>query len=266
MFLIAKTPNKQRDQPLPKARRGSAVTRIAAKIRDDAIKLPDGVLLGSEDELVARYGVSRPTLRQAASLVVQEQLLKVRRGMGGGYFACAPEAHAVGRMAALYLKYHDARISEILAAFMPVRVELARLAVKNTDESLREELAQFLAREAAIKRYSTHREFVTAERAFNLLLGKLSDNKALALFMEILLDLSALVDRNEDMYRNHPNRVADLRAERNKLAQAILEGKRDQATEIAARCSRMSYKWLQEDLGRKKPRKDTLNIAAQISA
>lgn len=237
---------------------GSAVARIAAQLREDAVKLPDGALLGSEEELVTRYGVSRPTLRQAASLVVQEQLLTVRRGMGGGYFARAPEAHAVGRMAALYLRYHEARTVEILAAFMPLRIELARLAAANEDVALRAELEQFLAHENEIEKYRTFREFVLAERTFNLLLGRLGDNKALALFMEILLDLSAMIDRTEDMYRNKPTRIASLRRERNRLAQAILDRDEDGAVEIATRASRMSFEWQREDLAKRGRRKDML--------
>jgi DNA-binding FadR family transcriptional regulator len=237
---------------MAKVKPGSAVSRIAAKIREDASRLNDGDLLGSEDELVARYGVSRPTLRQAASLVVQEQLLTVRRGMGGGYFARAPQAHAVGRMAALYLRYHGASRAEILAAHMPLRIELARLAVANEDEAAREELMQFLQTEEGIDHYRSFREFVIAERNFNLLLGRLAGNQALGLFMEILMDLSAIIGRGEDMYRNQPARVADLRRERNALGRAILEREEDFAIAIARRSSRMSSQWHEEDLARRK--------------
>ena len=226
----------------------SAVSRVANRIREDVVKLPDGELLGSEEELVARYGVSRPTLRQAAALVVQEHLLGVRRGVGGGYFARAPQAKAVSRMAALYLKFHRARLSEILAAFMPIRVELAALAAANKDPELRASLVEFLEQEQAIESYASFREFVLAERKFNLLLGKLGDNSALALFMEILLDLSAMIDRSDDMYRSHPDRVEHLRRERNALARAVLDGEMEFAVIIARRASSLSSQWHEEDL------------------
>lgn len=251
---------------MAKTTRGSAVSRIAAKIREDAVKLADGELLGSEDELVARYGVSRPTLRQAASLVVQEQLLTVRRGMGGGYFARAPKADAVGRMAALYLRYYGASSGEVAAAFMPLRMELARLAISNRDEELRAELRQFLASEEEIESYTSFRQFVMAERAFNLLLARLGQNQALGLFMEILLDLSAMMDRREDLYRNKPDRVAALRRERNAMARAILDRDEDFALAIARRSSRMSHQWAQEDLASQDAGKDSVRTSASQSA
>lgn len=77
----------------------SRVLSIARALRNDALRKPEGSLIGSEEELVERYGVSRPTLRQAASLVAQEQLVHVRRGVGGGYFTRRPDSHSVAHMA-----------------------------------------------------------------------------------------------------------------------------------------------------------------------
>jgi DNA-binding FadR family transcriptional regulator len=234
-----------------KDRLSSAVANVAERIREDVLLLDEGQLLGSEDTLLARYKVSRPTLRQAASLVAQEQLMVVRRGVGGGYFAKRPDSRAVSRMAALYLKVHDAKLIEIVSAFMPQRVEMARLATHCSDPVLRERLAGFLEREREIDENPHFRDFVTGERRFNQLLGQMAGNKALSLFLEILLDLAAMVDREEDMYRNRPDRVATLRQERNRLGLAILERDEEMAVLVARRCARMSSEWLLEDIERR---------------
>jgi len=197
-----------------------------------------------------RYKVSRPTLRQAASLIAQEQLLTVKRGVGGGYFARQPDSRAVSRMAASYLKAHGARLSEIVSAFTPIRVELARQAA-HCDNELRERLEAFLAREREIDQDPHFRDFVVGERKFNSLLGLMSGNRALALYLETTLDLAAMVDREEDMYRDRPERVAAYRHERNRLAQAILDRDEELAVVAARRCSQMSSKWLLEDLERR---------------
>jgi DNA-binding FadR family transcriptional regulator len=79
----------------------------------------------------------------------------------------------------------------------------------------------------------------------------MAGNKALSLFLEILLDLAAMVDREEDMYRNRPDRVATLRQERNRLGLAILERDEEMAVLVARRCARMSSEWLLEDIERR---------------
>lgn len=227
----------------------SAVAKVSEMIRRDVLRLSDGEFMGSEDELLARYKVSRPTLRQAASLVAQEQLVSIRRGVGGGYFARRPEARAVSRMAAVYLKAHDATLVEIVSAFMPIRVELARLSCKCEDTDLIAKLSAFLEHEHDVDADPHFRDFITGERKFNHLLGKMSGNKALALFLEILLDMAAMVDREEDLYRNRPERVSALRQERNRVGLAVLEHDEELATLAARRCARMSSEWLLQDLG-----------------
>src|ERR1700683_4326848 len=78
--------------------------RTAAKIREAILRRKEGDYLGSEEDLIARYGVSQPTLRQTARLLEQEQLLSVRRGQGGGYYVRRPIISVVARAAASYLR------------------------------------------------------------------------------------------------------------------------------------------------------------------
>lgn len=226
----------------------SIVSRIAAQIRKEALAAADGELLGSEDALLARYQISRPTFRQASSLIAQEQLITVKRGVGGGYFARRPDSRAVSRVAAVYLKAHGARVSDILGAFAPIRTELARLASRATDEKLTV-LSEFLNQEAELTNCCLFRDFLVSERQFNTLLGKISGNQALSLYLQITLDLAAMVEREEDMYRDKPDRIASMRQERNRMAEAILNKDEELAVLSAQRCGRLSVKWLEEDAG-----------------
>src|SRR6516225_260222 len=116
------------------AQKRSSVRRVADAIRRDALERTEGELLGSEDELILRYGVSRPTLRQAAALVAQENLLVVKRGVGGGYFVRQPDSKAVAHVAAVYLRSRRTAAEEIVRALAPIRIELTKLAAKSTDE------------------------------------------------------------------------------------------------------------------------------------
>jgi GntR family transcriptional repressor for pyruvate dehydrogenase complex len=224
----------------------SVVTRVANQIRKDALALEVGDLLGSEESLLARYKTSRPTLRQAANMIAQEQLVTIKRGVGGGYFARRPEPRAVSRVAAIYLKAHGARVGEVIEAFQPLRIELARLAARAEKVDL-DRLEAFLNAEQEIAEPIDYREFLLGERRFNTLLGALSGNKALSLFLQITLDLAAMVEREDDMYRNRPERIARMRAERTRLAHAILERDQELAVLSAQRCARMSTEWLEDD-------------------
>src|ERR1700742_5135849 len=85
----------------------AAVRQVVEGLRAQSLQCAEGEMLGSEDDLLARYRVSRPTLRQAAALVTQEQLLQVRRGVRGGYIARRPTSRAVAHMAAIYLRTRD---------------------------------------------------------------------------------------------------------------------------------------------------------------
>ena len=69
------------------------VDRTASALADLSLAGESGRFLGSEDELLLRFGVSRPTLRQAAKMVANDRLITVRRGTGGG--VCWANANGV---------------------------------------------------------------------------------------------------------------------------------------------------------------------------
>ena len=82
--------------------RRSIARRVADAIRRDALERDEGELLGSEDDLILRYDVSRPTLRQAAALVARLSIGELRglTGITAGientnYFADTTHGHYV---------------------------------------------------------------------------------------------------------------------------------------------------------------------------
>jgi DNA-binding FadR family transcriptional regulator len=230
------------------AAKDSAVERAAHRLRAIALAGTDGELLGSEEDLMRMVGVSRPTLRQATALVIQDQLLRVRRGVNGGYFVAVPDSMTVSRIAALYLRSRDAKLSSIIAAINPIRTELARIASRSSDADALQQLREFLEKERAIDAADyDYKAFLRAERRFGRLLGTLSDNPVLTLFLAIVYDLTALVGSDEDVYVHHPDRVHAYRQQRNKLAEAIVEGDEEVATIASRRCSAIVAEWLALD-------------------
>ena len=234
------------------AKIGSAVSQAAEALRAFALAKQDGDFLGSEEELIQRLGVSRPTLRQASAQVVQEHLISIRRGMGGGYFARRPESAGVSRIAALYLQSRQASFVEIAVAMKSVRAELSALAARNDDPELREELRALAAQDRDPEHDSTvdshsYRAFLRSERDFGRLLGSMGNNSVLVLLLEILYDFAALARREDDVLVNHPDRVIAYRKHRAQLADAILNGDEEIAKLASQRCSDLISDWIHDD-------------------
>ena len=82
----------------------SPIDSAALELRKLALALHEGAFLGSEDDLVAKLGVARVTVRQAARLLEREGLLFVRRGIKGGYFAARPNVEMLESVFCGYLE------------------------------------------------------------------------------------------------------------------------------------------------------------------
>ena len=229
--------------------KSSAVAQAAQALRAFALSKQDGDFLGSEADLIGQFGVSRPTLRQASAQVLQENLINIRRGVGGGYFARLPDSMTVSRIAALYLQSRDANLEEITRAMKPLRIEIAVLATENSDPQARQELRDFLNREQNATADTEHgyRAFLKSEREFGRLLGRMSGNGVLTLFLSILYDFAALLRRGEDVLLHRPDRVASYREHRARMGHAILDGDAEIAAVATRRCSELISEWLKED-------------------
>lgn len=82
----------------------STIDAAAAQLREIVLAAAPGTLLGSEDALVARLGVSRSTVRQIARLLEREGLLRVRRGINGGYYGARPTIGTIESTVSAYLE------------------------------------------------------------------------------------------------------------------------------------------------------------------
>jgi DNA-binding FadR family transcriptional regulator len=164
----------------------SSVAVAAAKtLRNEILRRSDDdMFLGSEDDLIHRLGISRPTFRQAARLLEYEELLVIRRGVGGGFFGRRPSAEVVARMAGIFLLSQGASFADILRAQFPLQTEALRQIARNPDPAERAKLGDFLDGAGHLRKITDIPSAIRAINAFWRLVGQVAGNPALALFMQ----------------------------------------------------------------------------------
>ena len=163
---------------MPNARLYETIAgRIAADIADGAWEI--GGRLPSERELAARYGVSRPTLREAVIALELDGLVEVRMGSGVYLRAREPGVGAGG----------EAGIGpfELLEARAAVESQTAALAAARIAP---EEIARLeaLLAEMSVENDRDVDRSEDADRRFHLTIAQASRNSALAALVEQLWD------------------------------------------------------------------------------
>lgn len=79
-------------------------------------ELDEGDSLGNEPDLIARFGVSRPTLREALRILETEGLISVVRGVLGGVVVHRPDQRQTARTAALVLQARNVSLADVFEA------------------------------------------------------------------------------------------------------------------------------------------------------
>jgi DNA-binding FadR family transcriptional regulator len=163
-------------------------SQVAHRIENDIIRLgwPIGAVLGSEQELRERYGVSRSVLREAVRLVEHHQVARMRRGPNGGLFVCAPDAVPATRALVIFFEYIGTSVEDLMQA----RLLLEPLAASLTAERITEEGIERLRHTLADEVERQDEPGVYAQDILHVLLGELSGNPALELFIDVLTRLT----------------------------------------------------------------------------
>src|ERR1700709_1995736 len=92
--------------------------RVATVLRRMFIRgeITEGTMLPPESELMARFGVSRPTLREAFRVLESEQLIEVRHGSRNGVRPLRPGADSAARMMRQTLQASGTTIEQLYEA------------------------------------------------------------------------------------------------------------------------------------------------------
>ena len=108
-------------------------------------QLKDGDFLPNEAELMAHFGVSRPTLREAVRVLESERLVEVRRGSRTGARVRVPGPEIVARPAGLLLELSGATIADVMVARAGIEPMAARLLAESGTPEAFDELDEMLA-------------------------------------------------------------------------------------------------------------------------
>ena len=92
--------------------------------------------LGHEPDLIERFGVSRPSLREALRILETEGLISVVRGVQGGVVVHRPDHRLTARTAALVLQARNVSLADVFDArtiIEPVGRAARRLRPRSPD-------------------------------------------------------------------------------------------------------------------------------------
>ena len=97
---------------------------VAADLRRQIItgELKPGEPLPTESVLMVRFGVSRPTLREAFRILESESIIRVVRGAHGGARVMAPDGAVAARYTGLLLQYRGVALSDVYRARTAIEV------------------------------------------------------------------------------------------------------------------------------------------------
>jgi DNA-binding FadR family transcriptional regulator len=162
---------------------------VAARIHDDIAGRgwPIGSALGSEADLLARYGISRAVLREAVRLLEYHSVARMRRGPGGGLIVAEPEPQASIDTMALFLEYRGVTANDLRIVRNAIELgTVARVALRHADGD--PEVAERLT-EAV--RWPTEGPADLPRKAdlFHSELAELAGNPVLSLFLSIITEL-----------------------------------------------------------------------------
>lgn len=222
-----------------RALKSALVMKVAEDFREEVLaRAANDTYLGSEEELILRLGVSRPTFREVARILEYEQLLTIKRGPGGGYFARVPTHAAVTHVATILLRTRGATMADIGVCATPLLREAVRLAAGAEDRQSRRKL------QALLKSYAT--EDISAEQVSSLevtfieTVTELCGNPVIRLFVHVLFDFGK--GRERSHLKADDDRTAYC-AMQTAIIQAILDGDSDAAEKHVVRRSIFIRSW-----------------------
>lgn len=193
--------------------------RIEAEVK--AIGWPVGRVLGSEGELIERYGTSRSTFREAVRLLEHHNVAVMRKGPGGGLVVVAPDASAVIDAVALYLEYREVDSAGLFQTRRALELTAIGLATERLTENDGVHLRKLITDEAQVLRGGTVDRAEMHPYDLHVAIAELSGDPTLHLFVDVVCRLAPDRLRPPKQYRSS---AEDLHGAHAAIVEAMISG------------------------------------------
>ncbi len=195
-----------------------------------AAGLQPGDSLPLEAQMLQQYGVSRESLREGLRLLEVQGMISIRRGPGGGPVVGTVDSANLGRMEALFFHLAGATYDELFEAWVFAESTLARMAARNPDAALREQvMAPYLSGDVEADEHVDLDVYVTGHEGFHGAVSGLAGNRVFQLTFRAYGQLVAhRLSTVGDVRKLHKLLVEDHL----KVAQAIVDGDGEAASTL----------------------------------
>ena len=153
-------------------------------------ELDEGDSLGHEPDLIERFGVSRPSLREALRILEAEGLISVVRGVQGGVVVHRPDKRLTARTAAIVLQSRNVSLADVFEARTILEPAAVRLVAssRNRKAHARKLRVLIAEEEAAI---AEPEAFGRTNARFHEELVEMAGNQTLTIVAEMLNEVVA---------------------------------------------------------------------------
>lgn len=185
--------SRRAERPTPsrgdKVRVPKVAELVAAQIRRQIVRgeVEEGEALLPESELMAEFGVSRPTLREAFRILESESLITVTRGSRGGARVHAPDIRSVARYVGLFLQHRQTTLEDVQAARAIIEPPAARMLAQRRDTDACSSLRDLIQQEKGL--VGDAAGFAELSTLFHERLMELAGNETLTLMVGMLHDI-----------------------------------------------------------------------------
>ncbi len=210
--------------------------RVATVLRRMLVRgeITEGTMLPPESELMERFGVSRPTLREAFRVLESESLIEIERGVRGGARIHRPRRETLARYAGLILEYEGVTLKDVYDARVTIETPMVAQLAKSRDPAVIAELEEIVEREANLPRGELAVDQLTD---FHAAIARLSGNNTLQMVSEMLHHI--IVKGNRSLQPTTGPRAEQATRRSAKTHRMLLDmikaGEADQAAELWGR-------------------------------